>query len=256
MDLDGETALVTGSSGNIGRAIATTLAEAGADVGITTRSDRAGGEHTAEAVRAAGSEATITLGDLSDPSDVQQVVETTRDTLGPVTILVNNAAIRPKAPFLDLDLAEWDRVHHTNLRSAFLTAQQTIPDMIEAGGGAIVNFLGASAFLGGVGKSHVYASKMGLGGMIRSLAKEFGPDGIRVNGISPGPIDTERDMTDYPDDLAERMQALTPLGRMGEPREVADACCFLVSDRASYITGQILHVNGGIYPTPVLHGDE
>ena len=256
MDVDGKTALVTGSSENIGRAIAETLAVAGADVGVTARSDEAGCRETARRVESAGGEASIALGDLSEPTDVERIVETTRDELGPISILVNNAAVRPKEPFLEVDVAEWDRVHATNLRASFLTAQHIIPDMIEVGGGAIVNFLGASAFLGGVEKSHVYASKMGQKGMIRSLAKEFGRDGIRVNGISPGPIDTERDMANYPDDLEARMSELTPLGRMGEPREVADVCCFLVSDRASYVTGQILHVNGGIYPIPVLHGDE
>lgn len=247
IDLDGRTALVTGSSRNIGQTIATTLANAGADVGITARNDKQGCEETARQVEAAGSEAAVALGDLADSDEIEGVVEQVRSELGPIDVLVNNATTRPMTPFFDVDPAELDRVLDVNLKGQFLLTQHVISDMVDSGQGSIVNLIGAMVFLGRTGKSHSYGSKMGIAGYVRQLASEFGPEGIRVNGLSPGLIDTNRDRTF---EGHEQVVQATPLERMGTTQEIADACCYLVSDRASFITGQVIHVNGGSYPTP------
>ncbi|MFC6905750.1 SDR family NAD(P)-dependent oxidoreductase [Halalkalicoccus tibetensis] len=247
MDLEGRTALVTGSSRNIGQTIATTMAEAGADVGVTSHSNEDGCEETAREVEAAGSEAAVVLGDLGKPDDVEVIVEGIRDELGPIDILVNNATVRPMTPFFEVEPAELDQVLDVNLKGQFLLTQHVIEDMLEVDHGSIVNLIGAMVFLGRTGKAHSYGSKMGIVGYVRQLASEFGPKGIRVNGLSPGLIDTDREET-----FAGHEQVIqaTPLQRMGTKREIADVCCFLASDRASFITGQVIHANGGSYPTP------
>lgn len=250
MNLDGRTALVTGSSRNIGRAIAEQLAEAGADVGVTARSDKDGCVETAARVEAAGAQAAIALGDLADPEDIDDVVETIRDELGPIDVLVNNASYRPKKPFLDVTVEEWQRVHEVDLRAMFLLSQAVIPDMMRLGSGAIVNLLGKNVYVGRANKSHVVANKAGIPGLTRSLALEFGPDGIRVNAVCPSLIDTDRNLEHYENWKAysDKAARTTSLKRLGEPEEVADVCCFLCSDRASYVSGQVLHVNGGSFP--------
>lgn len=252
MDLTNKTAIVTGSSKNIGRAIATRLAKAGADVGITARSDRAGCEETAAAVRAHGSDAAVAIGDIGDPKAIDTVVSTLRDELGPIDILVNNATYRPSKPFDEIEPADIDRVQAVNFRGVLLTTQQVVPDMRAHGGGAIVNLIGAMVYLGKDGHAHSYGSKLGIEGQVRQLATELGTDNIRINGLSPGLINVDRTRTDEWERIEREMTSATPLGRLGEPAEVADACCFLVSAHASFITGQVLHVNGGTYPTPTL----
>ena len=250
MDLSGKTALVTGSSKNIGRAIAVTLAEHGADVGVTARTDEEGCEETARRVRAAGGDATVALGDIGDPADVESVVDHVRGELGPIDVLVNNATYRPSKPLVDLTPADVDRVQDVNFRGVLLTTQAVVPDMRDHGGGAIVNLIGVGVYLGKPGHAHSYGTKFGIEGQVRQLATELGADGIRINGLSPGLVDTERSRDDAWEHIERETVAATPLGRLGTVDEIADACCFLVSDSASYITGQVLHVNGGAYPTP------
>ncbi|THE65977.1 3-oxoacyl-ACP reductase FabG [Salinadaptatus halalkaliphilus] len=247
MDFSNQTALVTGASRNIGEAIAVSIAEAGGDVGVTSKSDERACRATADRIEAAGGDATVVCGDLGEPDDIERIVRTVREELGSIDILVNNATVRPRKPFLEVDEDDLDTVLETNVKGTFLTTQHVVPEMIAAGGGSIVNLIGAMVYLGRTGKSHSYASKLGIEGQVRQLASELGPEGIRVNAVSPGLIDTDRDEPiDGKDDLLESI----PLQRAGDPAEVADACCFLASDQASFITGQVLHVNGGIYPTP------
>ena len=251
MNLEGRTALVTGSSRNIGRSIAQTLAEAGADVGITARSDEEGCAETVELVEAAGATPAVALGDLAKPEDIEQIVAAVRDELGPIDVLVNNASYRPKKAFLDVTVEDWQRVHDIDLRAMFLTSQQVIPDMIEVGGGAIINLVGQTVFTGRPGKGHVVTNKAGILGLTRSLAVEFGPDGIRANTINLDLIDTNRNLDNYEGFAVfeNKTARLSALKRNGTPEEVADVCCFLASDRASYVTGQTIHVNGGSFPT-------
>ena len=250
MDFDGKTALVTGASRNIGQAIATELAELGADVGVSAKSNREGCLETAARIEDAGGEAAVALADLTEPSEIETMVAEIREELGPIDVLVNNATYRPEKPFLEVELEELDEVQNINFRGLFLTTQAAVPDMIEHGGGAIVNLLGAMVYLGRSGHVHSYGSKMGIQGLVRQLATEFGPDGIRVNGLSPGLIDTGRELTDEWERTRQQVIEATPLGRTGTVEEMADACCFLASDRASFVTGQVLHANGGTYPTP------
>lgn len=247
MDLSGHTALVTGSSRNIGQTIATTLAEAGADVGITAQNDMEGCRKTARQAEAAGSSTAIALGDLAQPDDIQDIVEQVRNELGSIDVLVNNATVRPMTPFFEVEPEELDRILDVNLKGQFLLTQHIVSDMLKVSHGSIINVIGAMVFLGRTGKSHSYGSKMGIAGYVRQLASEFGPKGIRVNGLSPGLIDTDRDETF---DGHEQVIEATPLKRMGTKQEIADVCCFLASDRASFVTGQVIHVNGGSYPTP------
>lgn len=250
MNLDGRTALVTGSSRNIGRSIAIRLAEAGADVGITARNDRDGCERTASLVEETGSESAISLGSLADPDTIESIVDDIEGELGPVDVLVNNASIRPVEDLLDVDVEEWDRVHQVDLRAMFLLAQRVLPNMIKQEIGAIVNIIGITAFTGLPGKTHVVANKMGIVGLTRSLASEFGRDGVRVNALALGPINTDRDRSNYEawEEMSKRFRQASSLGRLGEPREAANACAFLCSEQASFMTGQVLHVNGGLYP--------
>lgn len=255
MDLTGRTALVTGSSRNIGRATAIRLAEAGADVGITARSDEEGCEETARLVRETGSEAAIALADIGDPDAIRSMVDDIRDQLGPIDVLINNATYRPSKPFLDVNTQDIDRVLAVNFRGVFQTTQAVVPDMMNRGGGSIVNLIGAMVYLGKHSHAHSYGSKLGIEGQIRQLATELGADGIRINGVSPGLIDVDRTRTEEWDQIEREVIRSTPLGRLGEVEEVADACCFLASDAASFVTGQVLHVNGGTYPTPTLVPD-
>ncbi len=255
IDLSGKTALVTGSSRNIGRATAVRLAESGADVGVTARDDADGCEETARLVRETGSETAVALADIGDPDAVRSMVDELRDQLGPIDVLVNNATYRPSKPFLDVETRDLDRVLAVNFRGVFQTTQAVVPDMINRDGGSIVNLIGAMVYLGKRGHAHSYGSKLGIEGQVRQLATELGSDGIRVNGVSPGLIDVDRTRTDDWDRIEQEVIQSTPLGRLGDVEEVADACCFLASDAASFVTGQVLHVNGGTYPTPKLVPD-
>lgn len=250
VSLDGRSALVTGASRNIGREIAVALAEAGADVGITARTDEAGCAETARRVRAAGGTAATALGDLAEPADVEAVVTNLRAELGPFDVFVNNATIRPSRPLLEVGLEEWERVHGVNLRAPFLLTQHVLPDMLAAGRGSIVYLLGTSIFYGLPGKAHVVATKAGTVGLCRNVAAEFGRDGVRANGVVAGLVDTDREMANYPnfEAIESRFLEKSALGRVIEPREVATVCRFLASDEASAVTGQLVQASAGSFP--------
>ncbi|MFB6221065.1 MAG: SDR family NAD(P)-dependent oxidoreductase [Halolamina sp.] len=255
MELEGRTALVTGASRNIGRAIAVKMAEQGADVGVTSRSNREGCEETARQVREAGGEAAVAMADLGDPDAIEGMVREIRGELGPIDALVNNATYRPVKPFLDVTVEDIDRVANVNFRGIFLTTQHVVPDMLDAGGGSVVNLIGAMVYLGRPHHVHSYGTKFAIEGQTRQLATELGGEGVRVNAVSPGLIDVGREESDEWERTRESVLEATPLGRMGTVEEIAEVCSFLSSERASFITGQVVHANGGTYPTPTIVPD-
>jgi 3-oxoacyl-[acyl-carrier protein] reductase len=240
-------ALVTGSGRNIGRAIALELASAGHDVVVNVRSHRDEGEAVAAEVRDRGRRAIVAVADVSQPADVRRMFEEATEALGPVAVLVNNAAVRTEMPLDALELDEWRRVVGIVLDGAFLCSRAAAPAMRELGWGRIVNVIGMSGEAGATHRVHVVAAKSGLIGLTRALAVELGPDGITVNGVSPGMMDTVRSTASSPTEPKHHAGRSVPLGRRGVPADVAAAVRFLASPAAGYITGEILKVNGGAY---------
>ena len=241
--LDGRVALVTGSGRNIGRAVALRLAAEGADVVVNARTNRAEAEAVAEEIRALGRRALPVVADVAEPAQVDGLVSTALTEFGRVDLLLNAAAIRPHKPFLELSQAEWEEVRGVILDGAVLCTQAVLRSMVQQRFGRVVFFVGDGAWAGGAERAHVSAAKMGLVGLCRSLATEFAPFDIRLNVVSPGRIDTTRDAGWYSTPM-DRVDDV-PLGRLGQPDEVADACLYLVSEDSRYVTGQTLHVNGG-----------
>lgn len=242
--LEGKTALVTGSGRNIGRAIILKLAEEGANVVVNARSNKDEAESVAAEARSLGVEALPFIADVSDRQGVANMFAAAAEKFGGVDILVSNAAIRPHKPFTEVTLDEWEYVRGVVLDGAFYVAHAAIPNMEKNGYGRVVFFTGDGAFKGSAQRSHVSAAKMGVIGLARGLASEFAPKNIRVNVISPGRIDTSRDLSWYPQG-GMRDTADIPIGRLGSVDDIAAACLFLVTDECGFMTGQTLHVNGG-----------
>lgn len=244
MKLEGKTALVTGSGRNIGRATVLALAKEGANVIVNARSNREEAEAVAEEARALGVKALPLLADVSDKKQVDDMVAKAIQEFGKIDILVNNAAIRPHKPFTEITMADWEHVRGVVLDGAIYCTHAVIPSMVSNGFGRILFFTGDGAFRGGADRAHISAAKMGLIGLSRSLALEFAPSNIRVNVVSPGKIDTSRDLSWYPEGRMSEADGI-PLGRLGRPEEIAAACLFLVTEDCGFITGQTIHVNGG-----------
>jgi 3-oxoacyl-[acyl-carrier protein] reductase len=245
-ELAGKVALVTGGARNIGRAISLALAAGGASVVVNARSSRAEAEETVATIRSHGGKAALHLADVTDEQAVAAMADAAAREFGRLDILVNNAAVREETPFAEIRLGEWRRVLSTVLDGAFLCAQACLPHMVRAGGGSIVNIGGVTGHRGARGRAHVVAAKAGLAGLTRALAHDLAPHGITVNCVVPGTIETVRGLPGAPERPAER-QHLPPIGRRGEPEEVAAAVRFLSGPGARYITGQSLHANGGGY---------
>jgi 3-oxoacyl-[acyl-carrier protein] reductase len=235
-------ALVTGGGRNIGRAIALELARAGGDVAIVVRRDRDEAEQVAGEVEALGRRAMVEVADVRDDAAIAAAAGRIRDGLGPVTVLVNNAATRREAPFLDISPTEWGEITGTILDGAFVCTRNVLPQMLEAGWGRVVMIAGLTGQTGATHRAHVIAGKAGLIGMTKALALEYAGHGITVNAVSPGMIDTSRE-GDPPRHHAERN---VPVGRLGRPEDVAAMVRYLVSEEASYVTGQTMNVNGGL----------
>jgi len=238
------TALITGSGRNIGRAIALTLAGDGFNVAINGSNDQAACEVVAAESGAAGAEAIVVMGDVGDAGDCRRIVSETDKRFGGVDVLVNNAAIRPASGFLEMDEEEWHRVLAVDMHAAFHLARACLPGMIERGWGRIINFAGMNAIHGYSGRAHVSVAKHAAWGLTKALAKEFGAQGITTNIVSPGPIRSEHAdpaMTAH----IEAMKSKVPLGRLGEPDEVATAVSMLASETGAFVNGQLIQVNGG-----------
>jgi 3-oxoacyl-[acyl-carrier protein] reductase len=244
--LAGQVALVTGGVRRIGRAIALTLASEGAAIAVNAKSSREEAAETVREIAARGGAARIIMGDVSDEGGVDRMVKEIAATLGPVDILINNAAVRRDDAFTAMSFADWRRVLAVVLDGAFLMSRAVIPGMLAKGKGTIINMGGLTAHTGAFGRAHVSAAKAGLVGLTKALAVEFGPSGITVNCVAPGRIAGPRSANSGKGGVIPG--GGQPLvGRDGEPQDIAAAVKLLCSPAGRYITGQTIHVNGGIY---------
>jgi len=239
------TALITGSGKNIGRAIALDLAAKGHNVVLNGSSDKDACEGVAAEAAMNGVETLVSMGDVGIAEDCARIAGEALDKFGAVDVLVNNAAIRPMSPFLEMTEEEWNRVIAVDMSAAFWFARACLPGMIDKGWGRIINIAGMNAIQGYNGRSHVSVAKHAAWGLTKSLAKEFGARGISTNIISPGPIAGEH--ADDPEMAAhiEEQKARIPLGRLGLNEEIAAAVGLLASDGGAFINGQLIQVNGG-----------
>jgi len=245
MNLKNKVALVTGSGRNIGRAIALAFAREGADVVVNSRSNPKEAELVAEEARVSGVRAIATLADVSDKSQVDTMFQQAIEGFGRLDILVSNAAIRPQKAFVDLSMEEWRQTIGVILDGAFYCTQMALSPMLANQFGRVIYITGDGAYSGVEKRAHVSAAKMGLTGLARGLATEFAENNITFNLISPGRIDTARDHSFYADPASMQRVDDIPMKRLGSSDEIANACVFLSSDEAAYITGQTLHINGG-----------
>ena len=242
-ELAGKVALVTGGARNIGRAISCSLAAGGASVMVNARTSRADADKTVEMI---GSKGAMHIADVTDPKAVASLIEATVERFGRLDFLVNNAAVRYETPFSEMKYEEWRQVLAIVLDGAFLCAKAALPHLIKAGGGTIINIGGQTGHKGASERAHVITAKAGLAGMTKALALDLAPHRITVNCVVPGTIDSQRGLPGVPDRPAHR-RAPPPIGRRGEPEEIAAMVRMLCGPDARYITGQAIHVNGGGY---------
>ena len=245
MRLKDKTALVTGATRGIGKAIAIRMAKEGAHIGVAGRDiDKA--EEVAGEIRSLGVRGIAIRLDVSNPDEVKGAFEKFINEFGRIDVLVNNAGITRDALILRMKDEDWDSVLDTNLKGTFLCSREAIKIMTRQHSGKIINISSVVAFTGNPGQTNYSASKAGIVGLTRSIAKEYASRGITANVIAPGFIQTA--MTDaLPEKVKEEMKKLIPLGRFGLPDDIANATVFLASEEADYITGQVIHVNGGMY---------
>jgi NAD(P)-dependent dehydrogenase (short-subunit alcohol dehydrogenase family) len=250
LDFRGKVVVVTGAGSGIGAGIAARFAEAGAAVAVHFRRSASGAEAVAAAIRGRGGRAVAVEADLTREAEVARLATRTREALGPVDVLVNNAGAYPVTGLLDMPASEWDEVLSANLRTTFLCTQAVAREMVARGaGGAIVNVASIEGENPAPGHSHYNAAKAGVLMLTRAAAQELGGHGIRVNAVAPGLIGRAGIEEAWPDGVA-RWRRTAPLARLGTPEDVADACLFLASPAARWITGAILAVDGGVLTRP------
>jgi 3-oxoacyl-[acyl-carrier protein] reductase len=243
--LVGKVALVSGAGRNIGRAIALGLAEDGASVVVNARTNRGEAEAVVREIEATGGQAIAALADVSDPAAAERMVDMAIRRFGRIDMLVNCAALRRECSFDEMTLADWREVMSATLDSVFICTKAALPHLKAANGAAIVNIGGLSAHTGAKGRAHVVAAKAGIVGLTRALAHDLAADGIMVNCVAPGLIDTARDPVHALP--AHHNVNKTLSGRLGSPQEVAAAVRYLCGPGGRYVTGQTLHVNGGAF---------
>lgn len=263
--LEGKVALITGSGRNLGKATAVELASLGADVVVNARTNESEIEEVAEECRAHGVKALPIVADVASGNAVEAMFQRATKEFGHIDIVVNMVGIRPFNHFLDITEDEWNLVLNVNLTSCFRTSKCVLPQMIERGWGRIITISGIGAYEHSTTRAHVQAAKMGLGGLVRTIAEAFSRYGITANNVVPGPFRTKRPTVWYDnlpntlpnagkfsDEVNERQPSggadrKTAVGRVGAREELASVIGFLVSPDASYVTGQTIHVNGGAY---------
>ena len=251
MRLRDKIALITGASRNLGKATALAFAREGADLILNTRTNQDELDAVTAECRDLGVRALPILADVSNPDQVFSMVEQGLNHFGKIDVLVSNAAIRPHKPITETSLEEWHRVMDVNLNASFYLCKAIVPSMIQQQSGSIITFGGMASVTGRPNTAAVTAAKSGVMGLVRSLAAELGPHGIRINMVVPGSMATERRYPEwYPEyqetavDAPERLKSI-PLRRQGRPEELAAACVFLASDESSYMTGDRLLCMGG-----------
>jgi len=243
MTASSRVSLVTGAGSGIGRAIAEKLGRGGERV-VVNDLDGASAEEVVAGIKQSGGEAAAAPGDVSDPEAVRGMVERAREAFGPVEVLVNNAGFLQQKRFEDLTVEDFDRMISVHLRGTFLCTSAVLPEMLSAGGGIIINVASQLGQIGGVELCHYSAAKAGIIGLTKSLAREVSQRGVRVNAVAPGPINTEL-VLGLSEEWRNNKAAELPLGRFGEPREVAETVSFLASDGATLYVGQTLGPNSG-----------
>jgi len=245
LDLTGKVAIVTGGSRGIGRAVSIMLARQGANVAFLDRAACLVDDHTKGDVEALGRRSICVGGDVTDPASCAATVEETIREFGRVDILVNNAGITRDDLAMRMTDTAWAEVINTNLTGSFYMARAVLRPMIRQRSGRIINMSSVSGQMGNAGQANYSASKAGLIGLTKALAREVASRGITVNAVAPGFVVTELTES-LPDNVKDGIKAATPLGRFATPDEIASAVCFLASDEAAYITGQVLGVDGGL----------
>jgi 3-oxoacyl-[acyl-carrier protein] reductase len=242
---EGRVAIVTGGGRGIGRTVAVRLAEEGAKVAISYRSDDDAAEEAAEAVRAAGAECEVFKGDVASPEDVQALFKGVADAFGRLDILVNNAGITRDNLMMRMKDDEFDDVLRTNLGGTYLCTRAALRPMVRARWGRIVNVSSVVGLVGNAGQANYAASKAGILGFTKSVAREVAQRGITANAVAPGYVETELTGS-LPENVKEAIRTQVPMGRFGEAGEVAEVVAFLVGEGAGYVTGQTIAVDGGM----------
>src|SRR5262247_2641156 len=248
MRCEGKVVLVTGAQRGIGRAVALRFAAEGADVALNYLDDERAAESAGAEIAGLGRRACTIAADVSKPEEARRLVAETERRLGSVDVLVNNAGIFPRAPFLEVAEAEWDAVLDTNLKGTFVCSQETARRMVAAGRpGVIINLSSGAPYRGGTRATAYMASKLGIVGLTRGMARELAPHGIRVNVVAPGVTNTAMPRLGNTEEALAALGRNNPTGRLAEPVDIADVIVFLATDAARYLIGQLIHVNGGDY---------
>ncbi len=241
----GRVAIVTGGGRGIGRAVALRLANEGANVAISYRSNDSTAEEVAQEIRAAGTLCEIFKGDVASPEDVDALFSGVRDSFGQIDILVNNAGLTRDNLMMRMRESEFDEVLRTNLKGTYLCTRAALRPMIRARWGRIVNISSVVGLVGNAGQANYAASKAGIIGFTKSVAREVAQRGITANVVAPGYVETELTRS-LPDDVKDQIKGQVPAGRFGEAEEVAEVIAFLAGEGAGYVTGQTLAVDGGM----------